>query len=342
MTQPKRILVIQTAFFGDVVLSTPLVAALKNNIPQADISILVRPRADILLQNNPHLDEVLVYDKRGKDRGLSGFQRITTELRKRDFDTAICLQRSMRSALLAYRAKIPKRIGFSGAGGTPLYTARIQRDPAKHQIQRYLDLAGPLGLEKDSFAPHLYPGEPERERVRAYLAKNNIPEGQAFAVLAPGSIWATKRWPIENYRELALHLGADVPVILVGAPDERDLGQAITKNMDTSLPVLNSMGEVGLLDTAALLKQAAVCVSNDSVNLHIASAMQRPTVGIFGPTHPSQGFAPFGKNAAIAQLEDLPCRSCSAHGNKECPLAHFRCMRQLSVAQVEKAVRAFF
>jgi heptosyltransferase-2 len=320
---PSRVLVIQTAFLGDVILTTPLLAALARE--HGPVDLITTPAAASLVERHPAVREVIRYDKRGQDRGAGGFFRLVRQLRQRRYERAYLPHRSWRSGALAWLAGIRERIGFSD-GSTILYTSTVKRPEAGHEVERLLALAGP-GVEP----PVSLVLEPE-DRLQAdrWLADHGI-SGE-FIALAPGSIWGTKRWPY--YGELVRRLSQ--PVVVVGGKEDCALGESIVAA--GSGRASNASGELSLRASAALIAKAQLLVTNDSAPLHMATAAGTPIVAIFGPTLPSFGFGPRGQRDRIVEHDHLACRPCSAHGPEICPLGHHRCMRELGVEQVIEAI----
>ena len=150
---PEKILVIQTAFLGDVILTTPLVKALREIYPQSFISVLLIPQTAEVFKNNPHINQLILYDKKGKQRGVKSFFKLVKFLKRQNFDLAIIPHRSLRSALLAYLSKIPQRIGFHTSGGSFLYTDEVTYKTDIHEIDRNLSLLSPLGHNINNIKP---------------------------------------------------------------------------------------------------------------------------------------------------------------------------------------------
>ncbi|MEO8449574.1 MAG: lipopolysaccharide heptosyltransferase II [Gemmatimonadota bacterium] len=321
-------LVVQTAFLGDVILTTGLLSALAERLGPVDV--LVRPAAAALIEKHPAVRSVITYDKRGQDRGTAGFTRVAERLRLRQYSRAYLPHGSFRSALLARWAGIGERIGFDDASGAWLYTVRVNRPHDVHEAERLLALARPRKGTKATLALHLT--EDDRAVAYAWLAARGI--GDGFVALAPGSVWGTKRWP--GYADLARMLPGRV--VVIGGPEDRDLAQ----NIVTAAPdrVVSAAGDVSLRVSAALIERAAVLVTNDSAPLHMASAIGTPVVAIFGPTSPGFGFGPRGDRVGIVEHGDLTCRPCSPHGPMRCPLGHHRCMREITAVTVRGVVEA--
>jgi len=311
-----------------MVLTTPLLAELARRGP---VDVVATPANAPLLANHPAVRETVVFDKRRSARGLRGLARTAALLRTRDYATAYLAQGSMRSASLARLAGIPERVGFATSAGRLLYTHRVAYRDDLHHAERLLRLAltGDASVDASALRPTLHPGDAERAAVDALLA--GAPAGdEPFVAVAPGSVWATKRWPY--YPELARALAVRHPIVVVGGAVDGDLARAIAQAAPGR--VLDATGRLTLLASAELLRRAALLVTNDSAPMHLASAMATPTLAVFGPTVPGFGFGPLARRAATLGHEGLVCRPCDRHGPPECPLGHWRCMRELDAGTV--------
>jgi heptosyltransferase II len=337
-------LVIQTSFLGDVVLTTPLIAELARRGP---VDVVATPAGAGLLANNPDVRDVVVFDKRAGARGLRGLWRTARSLRfrrtaddrveRRGAQTAYLAQGSLRSAALAALAGVPERVGFSTSAGRRLYTRLVPYHDDLHHAERLWRLAAEPDARPTAAAlrPRLYPGAAERAAVDRLTHGAGF-NGQPFAALAPGSAWATKRWP--HYGQLARLLCERMPVVIIGGAEDAGLAREIMTSAGDR--VVDATGQLTLLASAELIGRAAVIVTNDSAPLHLASAMGTPTVAIFGPTVPEFGFGPLAPAASIAGVPTLPCRPCHRHGPRHCPLGHWRCMRELGPEDLAQRVRA--
>ncbi len=185
--------------------------------------------------------------------------------------------------------------------------------------------------------PRLYPSESDVGAAEEMLARAGY-HGEPLIALAPGSAWGAKRWP--GYPALAAALARTARIVVVGGADDRELAARI-RNAVASPPgaVIDATGELSVLAAAEIIRRCAVIVTNDSAPQHLASAMGTPTVTIFGPTVPAFGFGPLAPRHATAGVEGLDCRPCDKHGPRQCPLGHWRCMRDLTVTEVEQIVR---
>jgi heptosyltransferase-2 len=327
-------LVIQTSFLGDMVLTTPLLAYVAEAGP---VDVLCTPAGSALLANNPSVREVIVYDKRGADRGLGGFVRVASKLRRRAYTTALFAQGSIRSGALGVAAGIRERVGFATSAGRAFYTVTIATPTGTHHAARLLSLGvrrRAADFSARELRPRLYPGVAERAQVDAVLG--NAAFNEPLIALAPGSIWATKRWPY--YADLADELTASGRIVVVGSDADRRLAEEIVAA--THGQAIDATGRLSLLASAELIGRSALVVSNDSAPLHLASAMNTPTIVVFGPTVPEFGFGPLAERSRIAGHTGLTCRPCDKHGPQRCPLGHWRCMREITPDTVAQLARA--
>jgi len=338
-------LVVQTSFLGDVVLTTPLIAELAK---RGAVDVLTTRPGTEILANNPAIRNILLYEKRDRDKGVRGFARIVGRVRHTGrygtpppssngpraqsvYDAAYMAQGSIRSGLLAMASGVRHRIGFDTASGRAFYTERVRYDPARHHAERLWglsmsDCADPPSPEQ--IRPRVYPGDDERRVVERLLASAGI--STPFIALAPGSAWGTKRWPF--YPELAVLVAKQFPVVIVGGNGDVEIADTIISQLEPGRG-LNTAGRLSLLASAELIGKAAALVGNDSAPQHLASAMRTPTVSLFGPTTPDFGFGPLAPGSTTLGLADLACRPCDRHGPARCPLGHWRCMRELSSKQ---------
>jgi len=319
----SRIAVIQTAFPGDVILCTPMFESLKNAGHQ--VVAVVRPPADSLVRHNPYIDKLIIYDKR---KGVSAFLKAAAELKAENCDVALIVQRYLKSALLPIYAGIDKRVGYDIAQVRSLYTDEIHYDKNKHEVERCLSLC--QGFSPTScFSPRISIPDNELNRAKKLISQEKV-NLDNFIVLAPGSVWATKRWI--GYRELALLLQEKykADIILLGSKADYEICREINNNDH----IFNLAAKTDLLQSSAIIKLARLAITNDSAPAHIAAAVGTPVVTIFGPTVPAFGFAPYSDKAIIVENSGLYCRPCGSHGPKICPEKHFRCMKEISPRQV--------
>ena len=325
----EKILIIQTAFIGDVILTLPLLQSLRKNFPGARIDFLLVPRTSELLKNHPDVSEVIIYDKYGADSGVSGFFRLRKILSSVNYDVAFIPHRSLRSALLALSSGIKVRVGFDKSPFKFLYTNVVHYDSKAHEIERNLSLLEAFGFKATSKLPRLYPSSEDKAYVDSILGGNSNLIG-----VAPGSIWNTKRWVEEGFIKVVTWFAENGhTVALVGGGEDFKLCERI-KIKSGGKNILNLCGSLSLLQSAELIRRCKVLISNDSAPMHMAVAVGTPVVAIFGSTVPEFGFYPYGDGNAVVEVKGLDCRPCGIHGRKSCPKGHFKCMRLISPEEV--------
>lgn len=335
-----RCVVIQTAFLGDVVLTIPLLDLLARLPDLERLTVVATPVGAEFLAGQGVAHDVVTYDKRRADAGAGGFLRAARRLRDVRADAAVIPHRSMRSALLALAARIPERIGFDESGGRLLLSRRVRYRAEPHEIERLAGLAGALGVPpaaaRIEFRVRVPPGG--AGELGDLMAARGVSAREGLAAIAPGSRWPTKRWPPDRFGEAAAALARDpglVPVV-TGTADERDVGRAAASAAGHG--VVDLTGELSLAGWVALLARARVVISNDSASAHVAAGVGTPVVAVFGPTAPSQGFAPYSDLAEVIE-PSVACRPCGRHGAVRCPLGTLECMRAVPVSAVVDAAR---
>ncbi|OGR62975.1 MAG: hypothetical protein A2X31_04130 [Elusimicrobia bacterium GWB2_63_22] len=323
---PLRVCLLQTAFLGDCVLTLPLLKKMKEVFPEASVSVVTRPETREVFAASGLAGEIIEDRKKTAPSGLAEFSRLAAELRARSFDAVIIPHRSLRSALLAWRAGIPVRVGFSSSAGSFFLTHKVPFSWLLHDVERNLALLSPLAENLKTAFPGL--------RSAAAPAVNGAAVG-----VNTGSAWPTKRWPAEKWARLIRGLAAEfkTPVLMVGGPGEKDWNAEIERLAGPE-HCLNLTGRTSMPELMDAIRPLKVFVSNDSGPMHIAAAMGVPAVGIFGPTTRELGFFPYGAGNRVVETR-LDCRPCALHGSKKCPRGHFLCMRLLTVDQVLRAAR---
>ena len=332
---PRNVLIIQTAFIGDVILTLPLVQSLRKSFKDLNVSFLAIPSAAGALLNHPDINEVLLYDKKGAEKDLRSAIRLVGKMRDRHFDAAIVPHRSLRSAALARFAKIPVRIGFSTSAGKFLFTRVIDYKGEEHETKRNLNLLAGLDVEIPGVElPRVYPSDADNKWAGEMI--DGFSEEPLVAV-APGSVWNTKRWPMDHYKQLVSMLATEgINVLLLGSKEDVQLSGEVAKGLGNQ--VINLAGRATLLQSAALMQRCRVVVSNDSAPMHLSVAVGTPVVAVFGATVPAFGFGPLGPQDVVVETQGLACRPCSIHGGETCPIKTFVCMNTISSSAVYEKV----
>jgi heptosyltransferase-2 len=317
----KRILVIQTAFLGDVILATPVFSELKRLFPEAKIDALVKAGNESLLESHLSLNEVLVFSKKdGKWKSLIALIR---SIRKRKYDVVINLHRFGSSGIITVLSGANETRGFAKNPFSIFFTNRFSHEigDGTHEVERNLSLIHDIGAAK-RVRPSLFPTPEDFSVVKSY-------QEDAYAVVAPASVWFTKQLPKEQWIKLINHMNSKV--YLIGGPTDEQLCNEIVERLPKS-DVVNLAGKLTLMQSAALISSAQRTYVNDSGPLHIASAMNAPVTAFFCSTVPEFGFGPLSDDAKIIQIQEkLECRPCGLHGHAACPKGHFKCGSEISV-----------
>lgn len=327
-----NILAIRFSSIGDILLTTPLLRALRARHPDARIVMLTKSAFAPLLTENPRLDAVRTL---GPEESLWAVAR---RLRAERFTHVLDLHGSLRSGAL--RLMVPARwSGYEHYRAERRRLLRDRRDTYPREIpvaERYFDAVRELGVAPDGGPPEFFLREEAAEQARRWRREAGIGAERAYVALAPGAAHATKRWPVEYYRSLAAELtGAGNDLVLVGGPEDREIAEQVAAAAGARAAV--AAGRFDLQGTGALLRDARALVSGDTGMMHMATGVGTPVVALFGPTVRAFGFFPYQGRAVVLE-RDLECRPCSAHGGENCPLGHHRCLRDINPPEVRAAL----
>jgi heptosyltransferase-2 len=336
---PHKILLIQTAFIGDVIFTTPLIRAVKQRFPEAHLTVMVAPRAEFVLRNNPHVDELLILDKRGKDHSLGAVISRMRELKARKFDLVVSPHRSWRSAFLAWGSGAKKKVGFRRGLGRWIYSPSVPYGVKKEPryVERKLNLIRALGVTPDSNRVEMFVSAEDRAHVEQNIETEKL-SGKPLAAFNPGSQWETKRWILEYYLELGSKLGREsgFQVVLLGSPQEKGMLDWLESRMEPK--PLNRVGD-SLGMAAAWLEKCTVYVGGDTGPTYMAVAVgTKHVIALYGPT-PENVFD-FRDGDAVIVKEGLICHPCSPHGPRVCPVGTLQCQTGIWVGRVFDAIEA--
>lgn len=330
----KRILIINVNWLGDVLFSTPFIRAVRKKYPADYIACMVVPRCKPILELNPNIDEIIVYDEDAEHKTISGKIRLISTLRSKKFDAAFILHRSLTRALITFLSGIKIRIGYGTKGRGFLLTHAVSEPPRNiHKVDYFLNIAESSGIEKSGRDYEFFISDRDRMAVDGMLAKMRIGMKDRLVVINPGGNWDPKRWPKENFARVADYLaeGQKIKIVINGAAKDRDLAEDINLSMMEKAAIL--CGKTSIKQLGALMERADLVISNDSGPMHIAASMKRPVLALFGPTsHEITG--PCGKGMCDVLYKDIgcdvPCYDYACRDN--------RCMRAITPEEVfEKA-----
>ncbi len=334
-TDPNKILVIRLSSIGDILLATPLLRLLRRRFGNAQIDFIVKKQFADLLRTNPYLSNLLLFDQNNPKELL----RLRKQIQQTHYDVildihknfrSLCLSSFVHSKVIRYQKYYWKRFLLVNHLGN-FYSQVI---PVHH---RYLQTAAAWDITDDGAGLVLLIDEPQTAAVREKVS--TFAAGRILIGMAPSATFTNKRWPWEYYAEVGekLQQKLQVGVLLFG--DQRD--RIITNQIENRLSqaVLNLAGELTLMETAAAMACVQLFISNDTGPMHMATALNIPTVAIFGPTTKELGFFPVGKYTEVVEHPSLSCRPCTHMGRNHCPKKHFRCMTELLPQQVyERAI----
>lgn len=327
----KRILIIQTAFLGDVILATGLVETLAQAYPEAKIDYLVRKGNEPVLANNPILSQVWVWDKsRGK---LANLLRLLRSIRKARYDWIINAHRFASSGLLTALSRAKTTSGFDKNPWSRFYSKRVPHHigDGTHETERNHRLIDWM-VKVPRQMPRVYPSAEDYQIIKNY-------QSEPYVCMAPASVWFTKQWPAEKWIELINLVTLRYKVFLLGSKTDTTLCSEIMSQVGQPDRVEVVAGSLSLLQSAALMEAAAMNYVNDSAPLHLCSATNAPVTAIYCSTVPSFGFGPLSDKSRVVETpEKLDCRPCGLHGYKACPEAHFRCALNIEVGEVGEVV----
>lgn len=328
----KKILIIQTASIGDVILVTPLLESLHKQYPESQIDLLVKKGMETLFYYHPYVKKVHIWDKSQKK--LKNLYHILKNIQNERYDLVVNVQRFFLTGVVTAFSRAKKTIGFNKNPMSLFFSQRIKHkihEGGSHETERNLQLVAGI-VENADKRPRLYPSTQDDALTSQYKTKQYI-------TLAPTSLWFTKQYPVNKWVEFLKEVPEGLYVYLIGSLADQELCDTIIR--ESNHPnALNLAGKLKLLETASLQKDALMNFMNDSAPMHLASAVNAPTTVIFCSTIPAFGFGPLSDDSVIIETqENLDCRPCGLHGLKECPEKHFNCANTINVERLLERIR---
>ena len=296
MEDYKNILVVRTDRIGDVVLTNPAIEVLKKAYPKAKVSLLVSPSTQVLVEDDPHLDELIVDDRKKVHKGLGGFIQLALGLRSRKFDLAIIYHTKRRTNLLCFLAGIPMRVGYKNNKFGFLLTQPLFDDRnkgRKHETQYCLDVLRVLGIPMDFFKEELDEtdlfvsvNEASEMMIDRFFKQNNITTTDRLVAIHAGASDPAKRWPEVFFADIIEKLFDQygTKIVLIGDADTRGISREIFSL--TKQPVFDLTGMITLSELVSLLKRCYILISNDSGPVHVAASLNTPVISIFTRNEP--------------------------------------------------------
>lgn len=332
MNNYKRILIVEVNWLGDVLFSTPLIKAVRKKFKDAHIACMVVPDQKDVLSGNPNIDEIIIYDEKGRHKSALGKMRLTATLRKKHFGLAILLHRSFTRTLVMCMAGIPVRTGYVTKKRRRFLTHPVEAaDTELHKVEYFLRIAESLGCDISDKDVETFVEESHIKRVEEILGKSGVKTSDFLVVVNPGGNWAPKRWSPGNYVELidSLVEKYQVKIVISGAAKDEKLANTIKSKVKEKKRIVSLAGKTGLKELAALMKRANIVISGDSGPMHVAVSVKSNVLALFGPTSPELT-GPYGSGHYKVIQNDIGCEvpcyelTCSDH----------RCMDAIKVKDV--------
>lgn len=333
LSQKNKILIIQTAFIGDVILATSFIRQVHNSYPNAEIHFLLRAGNQKITEHNPLIQKTIIWNKSEKWKSLF---KCIKEVRKENYNIVFNIQRFFNSGLITALSKAKIKIGFDKNPMSFFFTHKVKHmiphtteSSYLHEVERNQQLISPLvKQELNPTRPELYFTAKEKEKVEAIKKESNS-EGKPYIVMAPSSVWFTKQLQKKKWVELVRNL-IDYQIYCIGGPDDKNYIDEIIQNQHHAI---NLCGKLSLTESAYLMQDAHKVMVNDSAPLHLASSVNAKTIAFFCSTVEEFGYGPLSDDHHIISKK-LDCKPCGLHGKKECPLGHFNCSERIEINQV--------
>ncbi len=333
----RNILIRGTNWIGDAIMTLPAIRAIRDTFPSARISVLAKPWVAEIFNICKDIDDVILFKSPGSHSGIAGKLRLAKELNARRFDAAILLQNAIEAAIITRLAGIPVRCGYNSDARGLLLTHSVQRTEGirkVHQIQYYLEMVKSLGCLSAEAKVHLHPGNEYQILSEKIFREHAISRERLIIGIAPGATYGSaKRWFPERFAAVSDMLIKDLSaqVVLFGSHEDRQVTDLIEQFAHQ--PLINLAGKTNLKEAIAVISRCALFISNDSGLMHVAGALNIPTVAIFGSTNPVTT-SPVG-DRSIVIYKGAPCSPCL---KETCP-TDFRCMDMISVEEVYEIAR---
>ncbi|MBE0573262.1 MAG: glycosyltransferase family 9 protein [Ignavibacteriaceae bacterium] len=323
MSEEKKILVIQTAFPGDAILTLPLIQELKKKKHEYLIDVLCIPSTVDIFAASPYVNSAIPFDKKGKQKSIVAFVRFIKQLRSNKYEIVYSPHRSLRSALIALNLSSKETIGFENSSLKFAFKKTVTYDPTAHEVRRNLEFIGDEYQEdKWRIIPEVKVAQESKQKVTRFLIENKIDK---FMTIAPGSLWETKKYPIEFFKQIVEHFtNLKYKMILIGGAEDKLLCEALKKEN-----VYITAGDFSFVETIELLRSASLLICNDSAPTHLGMCADIPVLTIYCSTVPRFGFYPYNKKSDYISFDDLICKPCGIHGFSKCPLDTFDCAKLL-------------
>ncbi len=332
----EKILVIQTAFIGDAILTLPMIQKLKVKFPQSEIHVIAIPSTEEIFSASPFIDEVIVLDKKGKHKSLLSLFNFSRKIKKNNYTKIYSPHRSFRTSLLVVLSNVKETYGFTNSSLRHVYKNLVDYKIDNHEVQRNLDL---IGFEYRDDVWRIFPQIEVPEKIKKDVSNyfGELNNNYQFAAIAPGSVWKTKKYPIEYYEEIIKFLiNNSFYVLLIGGASDEFLCSQLESKFKNN--VKSTAGKFSLIGSIELLKRVKILISNDSAPTHFGMCANIPTLTLYCSTVSGFGFSPYNYKSNFLSFDDLSCKPCGIHGYQECPIKTFECGYKLLPEVVNRKI----
>lgn len=330
----EKILVIQTAFIGDAILTLPLIQKIKEAFPNSEIDVISIPSTEIIFRSSPSVSKVIVLDKKSKHKSLFNLFRFSRLIKNEKYNKIFSPHRSFRTSVIVKLSGVSETYGFENSSLKFVYKNVVPYLKDEHEVRRNLNLLKDFINPEDwKIQPILFPGD-YIGTVNNFL---NSVEGKKLIAIAPGSVWATKKYPAEYFGEVVKFLATQsYHILLIGGKEDHDLCESIGKGFESH--ITNLAGVFNLVESVQILAKCQLLISNDSAPTHLGMSANIPVLTIFCSTIPKFGFYPYNSRSRAIGFDDLDCKPCGIHGHTKCPEKTFACGYKLTPLHVIKEI----
>jgi lipopolysaccharide heptosyltransferase II len=332
----EKILVIQTAFIGDAILTLPMLQKLREENPQSELDVISNPLTSEIFSSSPVINNVIVLDKRREHKSIFSLVRFARKLKEKNYTKLYSPHRSFRTSLIVLFSGIKNTYGFDNSSLSHVYKNIIKYDFNGHEVKRNLDLISFNNSNDWKILPDIIITSEQQKKVNDFLIQNSL--NNAIAV-APGSVWNTKKYSPEYFEKIIDYLTTKFyKIILIGSAKDEIICKSLASRFEEN--VISVAGKFSIIESIQMLKNVKLLISNDSAPTHMGVCANIPVLTLFCSTSPAFGFYPYNEKSGYLSFDDLSCKPCGVHGYDECPIGTFRCGNelypQIVISKIEK------
>jgi heptosyltransferase-2 len=326
-----KILIIQTAFPGDAILTLPMIQELKKKYENVIVDVLCISSTKEVFDASPAVNSTIVIDKKGEHKNILSFIKFIKKIRANGYNKIYSPHRSFRSAFIVWLLRVKDSVGFSNSSLPFIFNEVVKYSSSAHEVSRNLSLIGIEVTDSNwKIQPQLSVNESSKEKIIDFLKENDLAN---FITIAPGSVWKTKKYPADSYKKLIEHFIDDgYKIMLIGGADDKNLCDSLIEKQD----IINVCGMFSFVETVELLRSTKLLICNDSAPTHLGMCADISVLTIYCSTVADFGFYPYNSKSGVISYRELECKPCGIHGYMECPIGTFDCGKLLKPEVVIK------